>query len=200
MICAHKLMDIQEDIRIHLISESFEIGMYGEGPGLITPNSWPILRPHWISDIGFDHPGDNHSAVKSSWLRKAVAIALSGRGARFHTGTKRKTVSSDGKKVHLSYPGGKTNESIEVDHIVDTKESEGSLWNGAVVTKPSEFASHVGLRPDGTFEIWWKGKEAPESPLQLMEWVGEDPSRELLRQSSLSETKLSNLKITPHRT
>ena len=63
-----------------------------------------------------------------------------------------------------------------------------------------EWATYAGLRPDGTYEIWWLGDETPRSPLQVMQWQGPDPSNELSRQISLSETKLANLGIGQHRT
>ena len=69
-----------------------------------------------------------------------------------------------------------------------------------MVTKPPEWATYAGLRPDGTYEIWWSSEEDPRSPLQLMEWQGPNPSNELSRQMSLSETKLTNLNIGQHRT
>ena len=196
MICAHKLLDSQEDLEIHLVTEAFEVGMYGESPGLITTSSWPMLRPHWISDSGFDHPTNaSHTAIKSSWLRKAVAISLSGRGAKFHTGTRRTSISTNDSSIQLSYPGSRSRVLIEFDHIVHSEKESGTSWNGAIVTRPPDWPCSMGLRPDGSFEIWWKGNDSPNSPLQVMEWIGIDPDLELSRQSSLSESKLANIDL-----
>ena len=92
LITAHKILDRKEDVQIDLISMAFEVGMYGENPGLLSSAPWPFLRPHWISEDGFDQPGDGDTAVKSSWLRKAVAISLANRGAKIHTGVRRNEV------------------------------------------------------------------------------------------------------------
>ena len=200
LITAHKILDTNEDVEIDLITTAFEVGMYGENPGLLPPNPWPFLRPHWLSEAGFDQPGDGDTAVKSSWLRKAIAISLAKRGARIHTGVRRNKVLPEEGRVLLSYPGERTELSIGYDKIVPTRETEGPLWRGAVVTKPPEWATYAGLRPDGTYEIWWSSEEDPRSPLQLMEWQGPNPSNELSRQMSLSETKLTNLNIGQHRT
>lgn len=200
LITAHKILDRREDVQIDLISMAFEIGMYGEGPGLLSSSPWPFLRPHWISEAGFDKPGDGDTAIKSSWLRKAVAISLSNRGAKIHTGVRRNEVLSEEGRVLLSYPGERTEHTVDFDKIVSTDETVGPLWNGAVVSKPPEWATYAGLRPDGTYEIWWLGDETPRSPLQVMQWQGPDPSNELSRQISLSETKLANLGIGQHRT
>ncbi len=200
LITAHKILDTQEDFQIDLISMAFEVGMYGEGPGLLSSDSWPFLRPHWISESGFDKPGDGDTAVKSSWLRKAVAISLSNRGAKIHTGVRRNEVFPEKGRVLLSYPGNRTEHIIDFDKIVRTEETEGPLWNGAVVSKSPEWATYTGLRPDGTYEIWWIGDETPRSPVQVMQWQGMDPSIELSRQIALSEAKLVNLGIDQHRT
>ena len=194
MICAHMILDASRDADVHMVTDRFEVGMYGEAPGIISESVWPIARDHWLSKTGFNHPGAGDTAIRSSWMKKSMAISLADRGAHFHTGTHTTEESTEGKEVTLSYPGGKTTTRIAFDYLVVANQLSDRVWRGAVTTKRSSEEFITGRRPDGTYELWWEGRVQPQNPLQLMEWAGEDP-REALREAvALAASKLSNLK------
>ena len=44
------------------------------------------------------------------------------------------------------------------------------------------------------YEMWWLGDETPENPLQLMDWVGNDPRTALTDAVTLAISKLTNIK------
>ena len=177
-----------------MITDRFEVGMYGEAPGIISESGWPIARDYWLSRTGFNHPGTGDTAIRSSWLKKSMAISLAERGAHFHTGTRTTEQSIEGKEVTLSYPGGKTTTRISFDYIVPTNQISDRVWRGAVTTKRPSSESIAGRRPDGTYEVWWEMGVQPQNPLQLMEWEGEDPRVALRDAATLATSKLSNIK------
>lgn len=193
MMCAHMILDQSSDAQIHMVTELFEVGMYGESPGIISESGWPICSDHWLSETGFNHPREEDTAVRSSWMKKSMAISLAHRGANFHTGTRTKEVDSARKEVTLSYPGAKTRTKVQFDHMVTSDQEVDRVWRGAITSSqpPSEAIS--GRRPDGTYEVWWLGAEAPKNPLQIMKWAGHDPRTALADAVALAKSKLSNI-------
>ena len=126
MICAHMILDASRDADVHMVTDRFEVGMYGEAPGIISESVWPIARDHWLSKTGFNHPGAGDTAIRSSWMKKSMAISLADRGAHFHTGTHTTEESTEGKEVTLSYPGGKT--TTRIMQIAGTDDSGICAW------------------------------------------------------------------------
>ncbi len=194
ILCAHMALDESDDLEVHMVTDLFEVGMYGETPGIISESGWPIRDDHWLSNTGFNRPGEDDTAIRSSWLKKSMAISLAHRGARFHTGTHTTEVDPQSKEVKLSYPGGKTQTRIQFDHVVTTRIESDKVWRGAIPASPPPSESISGRRPDGTYEMWWLGDENPENPLQLMDWVGHDPRNALTDAVSLAISKLTNIK------
>lgn len=194
IVCAHMVLDETSDVEVHMVTDLFEVGMFGETPGVISQSGWPIGDDHWLSKTGFDHPGEGDTAIRSSWLKKSMAISLAHRGAHFHTGTRTTEVDPQRKEVKLSYPGGRTQTRIKFDHVVTTEFESDRVWRGAITTSPPPSESISGRRPDGTYEVWWLGDETPESPLQLMDWIGHDPRTALSDAVTLAASKLSKIK------
>ena len=170
IVCAHMVLDESIDVEVHMVTDHFEVGMYGETPGIISESGWPIGSDHWLSKTGFNHPGEDDTAIRSSWLKKSMAISLAHRGAHFHTGTRTTEIDSQRKEVRLSYPGGRTQTRIKFEHVVTSK-----------------------FESDSTYEMWWIGDETPESPLQLMDWRGNDPRTALNDAVTLATSKLSKI-------
>ena len=99
------------------------------------------------------------------------------------------------KEVTMSYPGGKTQTKIQFDHIVTTDPETDRVWMGAITSEPPPSEAISGRRPDGTYEMWWSGNQTPQSPLQLMEWAGEDPRTALVDAVARAASKLANIEI-----
>ena len=193
IVCAHMVLDETIDVEVHMVTDHFEVGMYGETPGIISESGWPIGSDHWLSKTGFNYPGEGDTAIRSSWLKKSMAISLAHRGAHFHTGTRTTEIDSQRKEVRLSYPGGRTQTRIKFDHVVTSKFESDKVWRGAITVSPPPSESISGRRPDGTYEMWWIGDETPESPLQLMDWRGNDPRTALNDAVTLATSKLSKI-------
>ena len=195
IICDHMALDQTENIEVHMVTDLFEVGMYGEAPGIISESGWPIGSEHWFSRTGFNRPSGDDTAIRSSWMKKSMAISLAKRGARFHTGTRTTVVDSGLKEVTMSYPGGKTQTKIQFDHIVTTDPETDRVWRGAITSEPPPSEAISGRRPDGTYEMWWMGNQTPQSPLQLMEWAGEDPRTALVDAVARAASKLANIEM-----
>ena len=88
---AHRILDDLE-CEVHFFTESAESGMYGEEPGLI--DSWPLLKSSWISSIFSQEPNTDSTAVRKSWLKKAVSISLADRNCFFHLRTRITKINS----------------------------------------------------------------------------------------------------------
>lgn len=178
--CAQLLLDSQPTFDIHLISNSFEVGLMCETPGLITGDQWPLVRPHWISEHGFESPEGDSTAIRASWLTKSMAISLSERGATFHTGSRILETDEESKTILISIPGEETSKTIPYDAIIDI---HGPIpkkeWRGAVCSKAPVWAECSGRRTDGTYEFWWSGTEEPVNAIQTMSWTGKSPSTAL---------------------
>ena len=166
--CAQFLLDGQPSLSIHLISNSFEVGLMRETPGLITNDQWPLVRPHWLSEHGLDAPAGESTAIRASWLTKSMAISLSERGATFHTGSRILETNEESKTIHYDV-------IIEMPDPTPKRE-----WRGAVCSEVPDWAVSSGRRTDGTYEFWWTGTEEPVNAIQTMSWMGPSPSTALL--------------------
>ena len=69
IVCAHMALDESSDVEVHMVTDLFEVGMYGETPGIISESGWPIGDDHWLSNTGFNRPGEDDTAIRSSWLK-----------------------------------------------------------------------------------------------------------------------------------
>ena len=172
----HHILDVAPEAEVSIITERAEIGLIGEVPGLIP--SWPPCPPHWISEMFSQTPTPSSTAVRGSWLLKAMGIQLSKRGAIFHLRTRVTTVSEREAMFVGAGPMGKG--SIKADHILDLRydRQEKPRWHGLVCRKEDSTQTAVfGERPDGTTEVW--DLEKPEYTgvsIQEMTWDGDHPS------------------------
>ena len=179
--CAQFLLDARPALSIHLISNSFEVGLMNEAPGIISVDQWPLVRPHWLSDHGLDAPEGDSTAIRASWLTKSMAISLSERGATFHTGSRILETNEESKTMLISIPGEETSKTIHYDAIIDMPNSTPKTeWRGAVSSEVPDWAESSGRRTDGTYEFWWTGTEEPDNAIQIMSWVGGSPSTALI--------------------
>ena len=46
--CAHRLLDLEIDLDIHIFDEKAESGMYGEEPGIFQ--KWPLTPGPWLGN------------------------------------------------------------------------------------------------------------------------------------------------------
>lgn len=76
LVCAHRILDNDPNSKIHLISENAEAGLIGELPGLITQPFSNTIPNEWIGDLGPQLPTSSDTAVRRSWLEKAMATKL----------------------------------------------------------------------------------------------------------------------------
>ena len=172
----HHILDVAPEAEVSIITERAEIGLIGEVPGLIP--SWPPCPPHWISEMFSQTPTPSSTAVRGSWLLKAMGIQLSKRGGIFHLRTRVTTVSEREAMFVGAGPMGKG--SIKADHILDLRyaRQEKPRWHGLVCRKEDSTQTAVfGERPDGTTEVW--DLEKPEYTgvsIQEMPWDGDTPS------------------------
>jgi hypothetical protein len=179
--CAQFLLDGQPSLSIHLISNSFEVGLMRETPGLITNDQWPLVRPHWLSEHGLEAPAGGSTAIRASWLTKSMAISLSERGATFHTGSRILETNEESKTMLISIPGEETSKTIQYDVIIEMPDPAPKReWRGAVCSEVPDWAVSSGRRTDGTYEFWWTGTEEPVNAIQTMSWMGPSPSTALL--------------------
>lgn len=179
--CAQFLLDGQPSLSIHLISNSFEVGLMRETPGLITNDQWPLVRPHWLSEHGLEAPAGGSTAIRASWLTKSMAISLSERGATFHTGSRILETNEESKTMLISIPGEETSKTIHYDVIIEMPDPAPKReWRGAVCSEVPDWAVSSGRRTDGTYEFWWTGTEEPVNAIQTMSWMGPSPSTALL--------------------
>ena len=80
LVCAHTIFDLKPDSEIHLISERAEAGLIGELPGLISQPLSNYIPSEWLGDLGSQIPTTSDTAVRRSWLEKALATKLVERG------------------------------------------------------------------------------------------------------------------------
>ncbi len=174
---AHTILDNTDSVEIHIIENKAEIGLMGEYPGIIK--EWPIFPKHWISNLFSQTPSVTDTAIRHSWLVKAMAIQLSDRNTHFHLRTK--ILENLDNELKLSGAGylGKTTLQFDrvFDNTVQLKNSES--WNGGIclATQAPKFGIQ-GKRNDGTIEIWWKDNEDKTNNtqwIQKMKWQGTNP-------------------------
>ncbi len=173
---AHRTLDMKPDMEIQIITERAEIGLTEEVPGLI--GSWPPCSPNWISDMGSQTPLPSSTAVRGSWLLKAMGIQLSKRGCKFHMRTRVTSVSEG--RVDFVGAGPLGSDSLTFDHLLDFSggiTDTETQWKGAVCrTEDTPNAAFHGSRPDGTTEAWdTQGLQQNGKWLQTMTWTGRNP-------------------------
>jgi len=180
LICAHSILDILEDVEIHLIDSKAEVGLLEEGPGIIPIDSWPVLPEEWCGKLGSQQPSTNSTAVRRSWFEKSCATRLAERGAIFHLRT---TTEKIGKStIKFEGAGPQVGSSLTFDIIINQiKPPHNSpIWKGGTHSSGLISSSISGKRSDGLIEEWWDGETPIRSDwLQLMEWKGPDPRNSL---------------------
>ncbi len=172
----HHILDAAPETDVSIITDRAEIGLIGEVPGLIS--SWPPCPTNWISEMTSQTPAPSSTAVRASWLLKAMGIRLSKRGCTFLLRT-RVTTSSE-EEVRFVGAGPLGSGVLHADHILDLRNAspESTRWHGFVCrTEDAPQSDVFGDRTDGTTEVWTRKKPEPNSiSLQEMTWAGEHPS------------------------
>ena len=194
LVCAHTILDKHPDAELHLISDRAEAGLIGELPGLITQPLSNTIPNEWIGDLGSQTPTSSDTAVRRSWLEKAMATKLVERGVNLHlrTTTQRDQTGS-GESITLSGAGYSSGSKLFVEKVITKSENKSStFWKGGVHNEELNGSDHEGHRPDGLVEIWWPAEQEPPRNegkwLQLMDWAGEDPSRSLEQEVELGRS------------
>ena len=172
----HHILDEAPESEISIITDRAEIGLIGEVPGLVS--SWPPCPPHWISELASQTPTPLSTAVRGSWLLKAIGIRLSKRGCTFLLRTRVTTTSE--KEVRFVGAGPMGSGALQSDHILDLRNAsqESTRWHGFVCrTEDAPQSDVFGDRTDGTTEIWTLKKPEPNGiSIQEMTWAGVHPS------------------------
>tara|TARA_Y100001970_G_scaffold196489_1_gene238923 strand:- start:594 stop:1229 length:636 start_codon:yes stop_codon:yes gene_type:complete len=199
LVCAHTIFDLNPDAEVHLISERAEAGLIGELPGLISQPLSNTIPNEWIGDLGSQIPTSSDTAVRRSWLEKAMATKLVERGAKLHlrTTTQRDKIEP-GESITLSGAGSSSGSTLLVDKVIKKSENKSSTyWKGGVHNEEFNGSDYEGHRPDGLVEIWWPAEEEPPRSdgkwLQLMDWAGEDPTLSLEKEVELGHSLASIL-------
>ena len=199
LVCAHTIFDLKPDAEVHLISERAEAGLIGELPGLISQPLSNTIPNEWIGDLGSQIPTSSDTAVRRSWLEKAMATKLVERGAKLHlrTTTQRDKIEP-GESITLSGAGSSSGSTLLVDKVIKKSENKSSTyWKGGVHNEEFNGSDYEGHRPDGLVEIWWPAEEEPPRSdgkwLQLMDWAGEDPTLSLEKEVELGHSLASIL-------
>ena len=194
LVCAHTILDKHPGAELHLISDRAEAGLIGELPGLITQPLSNTIPNEWIGDLGSQTPTSSNTAVRRSWLEKAMATKLVERGVNLHlrTTTQRDQTGS-GESITLSGAGYSSGSKLFVEKVITKSENKSStFWKGGVHNEELNGSDHEGHRPDGLVEIWWPAEQEPPRSdgkwLQLMDWAGEDPSRSLEQEVELGRS------------
>ena len=197
LVCAHTILDKHPGAELHLISDRAEAGLIGELPGLITQPLSNTIPNEWIGDLGSQTPTSSNTAVRRSWLEKAMATKLVERGANLHlrTTTQRDQTGS-GESITLSGAGYSSGSKLFVEKVITKSENKSStFWKGGVHNEELNGSDHEGHRPDGLVEIWWPAEQEPPRSdgkwLQLMDWVGEDPTMSLEQEVELGHSLAS---------
>ena len=194
LVCAHTILDNHPGAELHLISDRAEAGLIGELPGLITQPLSNTIPNEWIGDLGSQTPTSSDTAVRRSWLEKAMATKLVERGVNLHlrTTTQRDQTGS-GESITLSGAGYSSGSKLFVEKVITKSENKSStFWKGGVHNEELNGSDHEGHRPDGLVEIWWPAEQEPPRSdgkwLQLMDWAGEDPSLSLEQEVELGRS------------
>ena len=195
LVCAHTIFDLKPTSEIHLISERAEAGLIGELPGLISQPLSNNIPNEWLGDLGSQIPTPSHTAVRRSWLEKALATKLVERGANLHL---RSTINQKKTKlgqttITLSGAGYSSGSTLLVEKVINKPENKSPIqWHGGVHNEELTGSEHEGHRPDGLVEIWWPAEQEPPRNegkwLQLMDWAGEDPSQSLEQEVELGRS------------
>ncbi|MED5231896.1 MAG: hypothetical protein VYB30_05990 [Candidatus Thermoplasmatota archaeon] len=198
LVCAHTILDQNPRTEIHLISEKAEAGLIGELPGLISQPLSNNIPDNWIDELGSQKPTKSNTAVRRSWLEKAMATKLVERGTNLHLRTTiNSTKSPLGETIHLSGAGFSSGSTIQVEKVIKKPYNTNNIqWRGGVHNEELIGSDYEGHRPDGLVEIWWPAdQEPPRSEgkwLQLMEWEGEDPRISLKQEVELGRSLAEN--------
>ncbi len=174
---AHRILDDLE-CEIHFFTESAESGMYGEEPGLI--DSWPLLKSNWISSIFSQEPNTESTAVRKSWLKKAVSISLADRNCFFHLRTRITKINS--RTIEYVGAGFKGSGNLLFDHILKQEATKtGKIWyGGTTLGIPKIDNIIVGKRSDSIIEIWSENKLPTNiNWIQQMQWQGTNPKNSI---------------------
>ena len=174
---AHEILD-NINCEIHFFTEAAEVGMYGEKPGII--DNWPLLRPDWVSPIFSQEPNHQSTAIRQSWFRKAISIALANRNCIFHLRTKVKNVNSS--KIEFVGAGFSGSGNLTFDHIISKQKTPDKVWYGGTLLEPIPNIDNsiIGKRPDSIIEIWSENELPPDiNWLQQMQWKGTNPKNSI---------------------
>ncbi len=198
LICGHRILDKYPNSEIYLISERAEAGLIGESPGLFSKSFSELLPANWISPMGSQTPKKDSTAIRHSWLERAIATKLVQRGANLQLRTKvSKIISSSEHILHLSGAGPLSGSELVVNQIIKQPiENIQKKWVGGIHNDKLINSNHQGYRPDGLVESWWPEDEEPQPNrklLQSMEWFGEDPSHALEEEIELGLTLASTV-------
>ena len=195
LVCAHTIFDLKPTSEIHLISERAEAGLIGELPGLISQPLSNNIPNEWLGDLGSQIPTPFHTAVRRSWLEKALATKLIERGANLHLRTtiKENKTNLGENTITFSGAGYSSGSTLLVEKIITKPENKSSIqWRGGVHNEELTGSEYEGHRPDGLVEIWWPAEQEPPRSegkwLQLMDWIGEDPSQSLEQEVELGRS------------
>ena len=173
--CAHRLLDLEIDLDIHIFDEKAESGMYGEEPGIFQ--KWPLIPDPWLGKMFNQTPTPQSSAVRYSWFVKALSIMLSKRGATIHLKSRVKKIENN--NIYFSGAGISGSGQIKVEKTIDfRKENSGKKWFGAI-SNEKVVGGISGTRSDKTIENWSNKKELDGNFIQRMEWYGENPEKAL---------------------
>jgi len=197
LICGHRILDKYPNSEIYLVSERAEAGLIGESPGLFSKSFSELIPANWISSMGSQSPKPDSTAVRHSWLERAIATKLVQRGANLQLRTKVSKISSSSKHIlHLSGAGPLSAPELEVNQLITHPiEKKKKKWFGGVHNNELINSNHQGHRPDGLVESWWPEEEPQPNRklLQSMEWLGEDPSHALESEIELGLTLASTV-------
>ncbi len=195
LVCAHTIFDLKPDSEIHLISERAEAGLIGELPGLLSQPLSNYIPNEWLGDLGSQIPTKSDTAVRRSWLEKALATKLVERGANLHLRTtiKQNKTKLGENTITFSGAGNSSGSTLLVEKIITKPENKSSIqWHGGVHNEELTGSEHEGHRPDGLVEIWWPAEQEPPCSegkwLQMMDWVGEDPLLSLEQEVELGRS------------
>ena len=198
LVCAHTIFDLHPNAELHLISERAEAGLIGELPGLISQPLSNTISNEWLGNLGSQIPTTPDTAVRRSWLEKALATKLVERGANLHLRTSINQNKSKLGETTISFEGAgySSGSTLSVEKVITKPETTSSIhWRGGVHNEELTGSDYEGHRPDGLVEIWWPAEEEPPRSdgkwLQLMDWSGEDPSLSLEQEVELGRSLAS---------
>ena len=197
LVCAHTIFDLNPHAEVHLISERAEAGLIGELPGLISQPLSNNIPNEWLGDLGSQMPTASDTAVRRSWVEKALATKLVERGAELHLRTTiNQNKSKLGVTITFAGAGSSSGSTMLVEKVITKPENPHSNhWCGGVHNEELTSSDYEGHRPDGLVEIWWPAEQEPPRRngkwLQLMDWNGEDPLLSLEQEVELGRSLAS---------